>query len=160
MSVQTKLGKRPGKSFLLTAGLAIIAAAAPFVNDYAERCCGIEITEVELQHLLYTFVGSAGVGGAVGIHRRHVASRNDRPGGGNIGAVGPVADTGYAVHHPPPPPPDRVVPETVHHNSHDQIETQLQDIADDDEDEANDPDSDDHDYTKDENLPPPKEGGV
>ena len=77
--------KTPNKSFLLTGLLAVAAAAAPFVNDAAERCCGIEITPEELQHLLYLFVGSAGVGGAVGIHKRHVAGKV----AGNGGAHGP-----------------------------------------------------------------------
>ena len=78
-------GHKPSKSFLLTAALAAIAAAAPIVNDAAQQCCGITITEAELQHLLYTFIGSAGIGGAVGIHKRHAAGKS----AGNGGGAGP-----------------------------------------------------------------------
>ena len=97
--------QKPGKSFLLTAGLAIVAAAAPFVNDAAERCCGVQVTETELQHLLYAFLGSAGVGGAVGIHKRHVGARpgngtaHDAPGNG--GAI--LTEVLAALLHANPP---------------------------------------------------------
>ena len=84
------MSKRPNKSFLLTGLLALVAMAAPFVNDVAEQCCGITVTEAELQHLLYAFLGSAGVGAGVGIHKRHVAGKA----AGNGGAAGPGNGSG------------------------------------------------------------------
>ena len=87
------MSKRPNKSFLLTGLLALVAMVAPFVNDVAEQCCGITVTEAELQHLLYAFLGSAGVGAGVGIHKRHVAGKA----AGNGGAAGPGNGSGGSL---------------------------------------------------------------
>ena len=81
--------KSPSKSWIAVLFLMLSTVILPVIDKPLERCCGIEISEHDVQTMLTAFLGSSAVGaGYAGVKRRETRKLAEANGNG----------------HAPPPP--------------------------------------------------------
>ena len=68
--------KKPSKSWIITIISFILVIAGPLLNDVLAPY-GIIITEKELEHFLYAFLGTGALGGGISLYKKKLQRKQD-----------------------------------------------------------------------------------